>query len=71
MRNADVAAVAASLGAELALKVGREAEDEGGDAVQGSARSEGGAEIAAAEVVEGGRRREIGIGAALEGETHV
>ena len=32
----------------------------------------GGAEVAAAEVVEGRRRwREIGIGAALEGETHV
>lgn len=32
MSDTDVAAVAAGLGAELANEVGREAEDEGGDA---------------------------------------
>jgi len=37
--DADVAAVAARLGAELALEVGREAKDEGGDAVERSAGS--------------------------------
>jgi len=68
--DADVATVAARLGAELALEVGRKAEDEGGDAVEGSAGSDR-AEVAAAEVVERRRWREIGIGAALEGETHV
>lgn len=60
LRDADVAAVAARLGAELALEVGREAEDEGRGAVERGGEA-GGGEMAAAEVVGGWERREIGI----------
>lgn len=50
MRDADVAAVAASFGAKLALEVGREAEDEGRYAVKRGGSSNGG-EMAATVVV--------------------
>lgn len=71
LRDADVAAVAAGLGAELALEVGWETEDEGGGAVKRGGDG-GGLEMAAAEVVRGGGwKGEIGIGTAFEGENTV